>query len=81
MNVLEVQIEQGGYSEAKNAIENIEFRIFPGELVGLIGPNGAGKSTIIKAILGLLDKIEGEIYLSEKSKYATFPSSQPIMRS
>lgn len=48
MNVLEVQIEQGGYSEAKNAIENIEFRIFPGELVGLIGLMVLGKARSLK---------------------------------
>jgi len=29
------------------AVENISFRIDPGEIVGYLGPNGSGKSTIV----------------------------------
>jgi len=36
------------------ALDQINFAIAPGTLVGLIGPNGAGKSTLVKALLGLL---------------------------
>lgn len=36
------------------ALEDVNFTIAAGELVGLIGPNGAGKSTLVKALLGLL---------------------------
>ena len=41
----------------KNAIalDNVNFEIQPGRIVGLIGPNGAGKTTALKAILGLTD--------------------------
>jgi ABC-2 type transport system ATP-binding protein len=35
------------------AVDNIDFTIKPGKIVGLVGPNGAGKSTTLKAILGL----------------------------
>jgi ABC-2 type transport system ATP-binding protein len=38
----------------KLALDNAEFRIEPGRIVGLIGPNGAGKTTALKAILGLI---------------------------
>ncbi len=31
------------------------------EAVGIFGPNGSGKSTLIKAILGLVDSVEGEV--------------------
>ena len=40
--------------EIKNAVENINFSIEQGELVGYIGANGAGKSTTIKMLAGIL---------------------------
>lgn len=42
------------YYQGRQALDHINFKIAPGELVGLIGPNGAGKSTLVKALLGLL---------------------------
>lgn len=41
------------------ALENVSFRLTPGQLVGVIGPNGAGKSTMVKAILGLVPTVSG----------------------
>jgi len=35
------------------ALDNCDFRVETGRIVGLIGPNGAGKTTALKAILGL----------------------------
>ena len=37
-----------------DALDGINFRIDPGELVGYIGPNGAGKSTTVKVMSGIL---------------------------
>jgi ABC-2 type transport system ATP-binding protein len=37
------------------ALDNVNFEIPAGRIVGLIGPNGAGKTTALKAILGLTD--------------------------
>ncbi len=37
------------------ALDDVNFQIAPGRIVGLIGPNGAGKTTALKAILGLTD--------------------------
>jgi len=42
------------------AVDNVDFKIKPGRIVGLVGPNGAGKSTTLKAILGLI-KYRGEL--------------------
>lgn len=37
------------------ALQQVDFSIQAGRIVGLIGPNGAGKTTLLKAILGLTD--------------------------
>ena len=42
------------------ALDQVDFDIEEGRIVGLIGPNGAGKTTALKAILGLTD-FEGEL--------------------
>jgi ABC-2 type transport system ATP-binding protein len=36
------------------AVNDVHFRIEPGELVGFLGPNGAGKTTTLKMLAGLL---------------------------
>ena len=38
----------------KVALDNADFTIPAGRIVGLIGPNGAGKTTALKAMLGLV---------------------------
>ena len=43
------------------AVDNINFSINKGEIVGLLGPNGAGKSTTIQMLLGLLTPTSGQI--------------------
>jgi ABC-2 type transport system ATP-binding protein len=43
------------------AVNNIDFSIKRGEIVGLLGPNGAGKSSTIQMLLGLLTPTAGKI--------------------
>ena len=42
------------------ALDDVNFRVQPGRIVGLIGPNGAGKTTALKALLGLT-RFDGEL--------------------
>lgn len=73
--LLEVTNLQSGYNKKNSVISDLSLHIKPGEIVGLIGPNGAGKSTTIKAILGLIDKYQGEVKLPGKQTggYAYIP--------
>jgi ATP-binding cassette, subfamily B, bacterial len=44
-------------------LNNISFRIEPGERIALVGENGAGKTTIIKLLTRLYDPIRGQILI------------------
>jgi len=43
------------------AVEGLDLRVRPGEVVGFIGPNGAGKSTTIKMMTGVLAPSSGTL--------------------
>jgi ABC-2 type transport system ATP-binding protein len=43
------------------AVEDLSFRIAPGERVAFVGPNGAGKSTTIKMLCGILRPCSGRL--------------------
>jgi len=42
------------------AVQDLSFRIAPGEMVAFLGPNGAGKTTTLKMLAGLLHPTAGE---------------------
>jgi simple sugar transport system ATP-binding protein len=48
---------------AETALDDVRFRVFPGEVHSLMGENGAGKSTLIKALTGALHLDIGRIEL------------------
>ena len=73
LEILTVKIEEAGYQENQAVIQQIEFSLHKGELIGIIGPNGAGKSTTIKTILGITEYVKGEINKQEHCKYAYIP--------
>jgi len=48
------------------ALVDVNFELYPNEILGLVGDNGAGKSTLIKIISGALTPDSGEIYFEGK---------------
>jgi len=50
-----------------NALQQVDFRLFPGEIHALMGQNGAGKSTLINVLTGVLSHDRGEIRLNGES--------------
>ena len=58
--------------EKRKILDNISFKINPGEILGLLGPNGAGKSTIFNLITGLLKPDFGKIFFG-KQDATNFP--------
>jgi D-xylose transport system ATP-binding protein len=49
---------------AVQALRDVDFEVYSGEVVGLVGDNGAGKSTLVKTIAGVNTPDEGEIIVN-----------------
>jgi ABC-type sugar transport system ATPase subunit len=60
-------LEAKGISKAfghVQALDNVDFELYPAEVVALIGDNGAGKSTLVKILSGIYRKDSGQISLN-----------------
>ena len=57
------------------AVNDIDFEVREGEVLGLLGPNGSGKSTTVKMLLGLLYPTGGRL-----SVFGTSPRSVDAKR-
>ncbi|MBE7436303.1 MAG: ABC transporter ATP-binding protein [Anaerolineales bacterium] len=42
-------------------LQNVNLKIYPGDLIAVLGPNGAGKSTLVKHAIGLLKPTGGRV--------------------
>lgn len=49
----------------KTAVNDVEFSMNTGEIVGLLGPNGAGKTTIFYSIVGFIKPSAGKVLLGD----------------
>jgi ABC-2 type transport system ATP-binding protein len=58
-NTLEITNLSKDYGDFR--LDNVSFTLPTGFIMGLIGPNGAGKTTIIKIIMNLVMKQNGEV--------------------
>ncbi|MCR4922524.1 MAG: ATP-binding cassette domain-containing protein [Lachnospiraceae bacterium] len=52
--------------EENNVLKDINFKIEPGEYVGIVGPSGCGKSTLLKCLLGFEKATKGKIFYDNK---------------
>ena len=57
---LEVAGLTAGYSTVP-IVEAVDITVREGEVVLLVGPNGAGKSTVLKAVVGAIPRLNGQV--------------------
>src|SRR5215831_7730390 len=55
------------------AVEDVTFRVYPGQIVSIIGPNGAGKTTVFNLITGIYRPTSGDIRLAGQSLVGLSP--------
>ena len=65
--MLELRHYSKTYGGGKKAADDVTLSVESGDICGFIGHNGAGKSTTIRAVVGVLDFTEGEIFIDGHS--------------
>ncbi len=75
--VIEANNVSKGYDD-RLLIEDMNFSLPPGGIVGVIGPNGAGKSTLFKMITGEEQPDSGEIVLGDTVELGYVNQKRPL---
>ena len=70
------------------AVDNVDFQVGRGEVVGFLGPNGAGKTTTMRMLTGTLEPDEGRVLFegrplsdhltAAKRRVGYLPESNPL---
>src|SRR5512146_1364611 len=65
--LLEVHNISKAFSGTK-VLDNVNLKVYPGEIVALLGENGAGKSTLKNVLVGLIEPEEGTIIFNGQER-------------
>ena len=65
-NIIEIKELKKTYGKTI-AVDNLNFEIQKGQIIGLLGPNGCGKSTTIGMMLGLIKPTSGSVIINNKN--------------
>ena len=57
LNIQGLHVTRGG----NHVVRGVDMRVAAGELVGLLGPSGSGKTTVMRAVVGVQQKVTGTV--------------------
>jgi energy-dependent translational throttle protein EttA len=77
-SVIEFKDVRKAYGD-KLLIDNANFAVPPGAIVGIIGPNGAGKSTMFRMIMGKEKPDSGEVVIGSTVKLAVVDQTRDAL--
>lgn len=64
-----LKIKNLSASIGKFSLNNVNFSVEKGTIMGFIGKNGAGKTTLIKTLLNMVPKTEGQVFFDSVTMY------------
>ncbi len=64
LNVESIEKYYGGKGNVTKAIDNISFRVYKGEFLGIMGPSGSGKTTLLNCISTIDNVTTGNIIIN-----------------
>ncbi len=76
--VIQARGVRKGY-EDKLLVDNMDFALPPGGIVGVIGPNGAGKTTLFRMITGQEQPDSGDIVIGDTVSLAYVDQSRDVL--
>ena len=62
------------YFGGVHALEDVDLKLYPNEVLALVGDNAAGKSTLIKIVAGVYQPNKGKVLINGKEIYYGCPS-------
>ena len=62
-------------AQAVHAVDRVDLRIMPGEVVGLVGESGCGKSTLGRIMAGIMPPSDGEILWQGQDRRTLAPAA------
>ena len=66
-----------GYGR-RTVLGDLDLVLYEGDFLGIVGPNGTGKTTILKAMLGILKPMSGQVRRNGMARFGYVPQRQFI---
>lgn len=66
-----------GKKSTTEAVNDVSFSLYRGEILGLVGESGSGKSSLSKAITGLIPLTKGTLFIAENVKHPRMVFQDP----